>query len=196
MSLILPVVPAAVKQAFRTGLAEVIEAGWVPTGLPLGRPAGRPMEVWVLDPRHLLVEKPDVNKTAKLVQWQFLVGHLSPRRRSRTFAIDMSCPRGSRTPRMTGLERGPHVADVFEELKDLQRWPSLKSDRYTFRRLRIPALASTFWLKASGNGDDYAVPYHCITRKLKPMHLYRMEHFLAILKPLAEECLKKRSSSG
>ena len=194
MPLIYPAIPEDVERAFRSGLAELIEIGWVPTGLPLGRPAGRPLEVWVLDLRHLMDET-DINKTAKFVQWQYLVGRMrarkgSPHQTHRAFAIDIECPRGKRYPRITGLERGPHVADVFEELKDLQRRHSLRSDEYLLRRLRIPALASVFWLKGSANGEDLVVPYHCVTRKLRLMQIYRIEQFLAIMKPLAMQALK------
>jgi hypothetical protein len=191
MPLAFPRAPAAVAHVFRDGLAELIEACWVPTGLPIGRP----LEVWVLDVRHLLNEKANVRRDAKLVQWQCLVGNLRsrrtrPRRRGRVFAVDVACPRGSKAPCITGLERGSHVGDVFEEVKDLQKRPWLKSGRYTLRRLRIPVLASVFWLRSSGNAKDYVVPYHSATRKLTRMRIYRMEKFLAILKPLAEKSLK------
>jgi hypothetical protein len=184
MPLIRPRPPRQTKEAYLRGLAAMIQAGRIPTSFG----EERQQEIYNLCLRDI-AGKAGI-KGAKSVQWQFLMSGAS----GRSVAIDVAHPRRGQLPKMTSLVFGTDVAEFFEETKNIERLPAVKTRRYALRRLRVPGVVSSFWLKASRDEDDLVVPYVTLTKRLKYMHPYPMDEFLRILKPLAQKQAESEDS--
>jgi hypothetical protein len=182
MALVKPVPSPETTTAYRKGLAELIDLGRAPSGLPA---AEYPQQIYALDLK-------DVGlgtgiEHAKPVVWQFLLGSAS----GPAFAADVVHPLPGRPPKMTSLAHGPLIAMAIRASQEVEVLPEVQANNYELRRLWVSGLGiRAFWLKALDDRADLAVPYHALAEELKGMQAYAMEEFMSVVQRLARKRLK------
>lgn len=182
MALVKPTPSDDTARAYREGLAELIELGRAPAGLPA---AEYPQQVFVLALQD--AARSTGLEQAKPVFWQFLLGSAS----EPAYAADVAHPPPGRPPKMTSLARGPLIAKSIRASQEVEALPQVRAGNYELRRLFIAGLSiRAFWLKSLEDKSDLAVPYHALAEELKAMQPYRMVEFMSIIRPLARKRLK------
>jgi len=179
MALVKPIPSPETTKAYREGLAELIELGRAPNGLPA---AEYPQRIYVL---HLAdVPRGTGIEHAKPVVWQFLLGSST----GPAFAADVAQPAPGRPPKMTSLARGHLIAKAIQASQEVEMLPEVQAHNYELRRLFIAGLViRAFWLKSTEGRADLAVPYHALAEELKRMQAYPMEEFMSIVRRLARK---------
>ena len=182
MALVKPTPSAETTRAYREGLAELIELGRAPKGLPA---AEYPQQVFVLALQD--AARGAGLEHAKPVVWQFLLGSAA----EPAFAAAVAHPPPGESPKLTSLARGPLIAQSIRASQEVEALPEVRAANYELRRLFIAGLSiRAFWLKSLEGKPDLAVPYHALAEELKGMQAYAMDEFMSIIRRLARKRLK------
>lgn len=182
MGLRRPAPSPATWKAYKVGLKEMQRLQRAP--LDLG-PIVYPQRIHVMDLEQVVAGKGLDH--AKPVAWQFLRGSVD----GPAVGVVVIEPPDGQAPRMTSLARGKLWAQAIKDSKGVAELPKVKGHDYQLRRLRIPGLVGTYWLKSEGRHPDLIIPYHAIIKTLKRMYPYIASEFFSLILPLAKKRLKQ-----
>ncbi|HLG97052.1 MAG TPA: hypothetical protein VKX49_12135 [Bryobacteraceae bacterium] len=169
-------------QAFRNGIAELVDMGRAPGDL---RPEGYPYEIYVLTLGQ--AAKGSKLGDSKAVAWELLLESAS----GLPVAAAVGHPPAGRTPRMTSLARGPLIARLLAATAQIENLPEVQVRDYELRRLFIGGLSvRAFWLKALAGSEDLIVPYNAVITEFVRMKPYASGEFMRVIGKLARKRLK------
>jgi hypothetical protein len=108
----------------------------------------------------------------------------------------------SRAWKLIAVSYGPIVREELTALEELSTLPEIQQASYEALLLGVPGLSlKAFWLSGQKAGSiDYIVPIPAgpsqLIAALREQHVYTLEHFLTVVRPLATRNLRMPAGYG